>query len=175
MSTLLSSSERADIPWHDEASWQELQIAISAICSSLGEQETDIRRIAQQIRHHYQLLEQPMDVLCGRACTTCQEVCCLRATLWYDLSDLLFLYLISAELPAGQIHRLPGGVCCNLGQQGCMLPRWQRPFICSWYICGAQQNELQTLPDLAGVKETVEELRSLRKRLLAACLEAVTP
>lgn len=166
---------RTEIPWQDEGSWQELQLAIAAICSGLAGKETEVRKLARALHLGYQQLEQPMDQLCSRSCPSCQEVCCVRATLWYDLPDLLFIYLISAELPGGQIFRQPGGACCQLGTAGCVLPRWQRPFICSWYLCASQQTILQGLPEPAGIQATVERLRSLRKQLYRACVEAVSP
>ncbi len=170
-----ASSAQADIPWQGESSWQELRTAITAICAGLGEKEAEIREIAQQMQYGYRQLDEPMDVLCGRSCITCQEICCRRATLWYDLPDLLFIYLISAKLPPRQISRVSGGACCNLGTRGCLLPRWQRPFICSWYLCGAQQLELSSVPEGGQLKEQIECLRKSRKQLFAHCVEAVSP
>lgn len=170
-----SVSVSAGIPWADEQSWREAGIAVAALCSALGEREAAIRKIAGKISQCYQKLEDPMERLCGASCSSCQEVCCLRATLWYDLSDLLFIQLISAALPARQIYRLPTGACCNLGEAGCRLPRWRRPFICSWYLCGAQQAALRAVPERQRPTEHIEQLRELRKQLLAACVEAVTP
>lgn len=170
-----SSPGRTDIPWQDERSWQELQLAISVMCSDLGEKDVRIREIAGQIRYGYQQLDNPMNLLCGSSCINCREICCQRATLWYDLPDLLFIYLISAKLPPKQISRVADGACCNLGSTGCVLPRWQRPFICSWYLCGAQQLELRSVPEGDHLKEQIGHLRESRKQLFAHCVEAVSP
>lgn len=169
------AAARAEIPWQDEGSWQELQEAIAAICSGLGDQEAEILELAGKIRLGYKQLEQPMNLLCGRTCPSCQDVCCIRATLWYDLPDLLFIFLSSGELPARQIFRLPGGACDQLGTAGCVLPRWRRPFICSWYLCASQQSMLPGVAEPAGIREIIAQVRSLRKQLYRSCVEAVSP
>lgn len=170
-----ASAAGADIPWRDEAIWLELKTAVTAITASAGKHGSEIYEIADRIRHGYQQLEEPMELLCGRTCLSCREVCCRQATLWYDLQDLLFISLISGELPARQIDRLPDGACCNLGPEGCVLPRWQRPFICSWYICAQQRAGLQWLPETVQLEGRIERLKSLRKQLFAACVTAVCP
>ena len=54
--------------------------------------------------------------------------------------------------------------CRHLGPRGCGLPRWQRPYRCTWYFCDAL---LQRMPscDPRGYRAFVDRLKALGELL----------
>ncbi len=76
--------------------------------------------------------------LASRTCPVCDDICCNRATVWFDFRDLLFIYLNFGRFPACQITRALNGACSCLSPTGCTLERLHRPFLCTWYCCPDQ-------------------------------------
>jgi len=137
-----------------------------------------LRMLAKQIVQGYHDIEPVLNRACAITCPSCAEVCCMRATVWYDLKDLLVLYLAQGRFPKRQIYRNADNSCCNLTHSGCRLPRLERPFICTWYICPEQKQALAGLPGLGldytaeSVSATMEKIQSVRKALEEAYIKA---
>lgn len=171
-----TSPSQNRIPWQGANVWSEVLLSVRHICESLGERKAHIRAIAQQIRLGYLALDGEMEKLCDETCANCREICCLQATVWYDLRDMLFLQLSSGTLPLQQISRKPDRSCANLGPEGCRVPRSERPFICTWYICRNQKEVLSVLSDgepAGNIHARIVEMQEARKLLEKECIEAV--
>jgi len=97
----------------------------------------------------------------------------MRATVWYDLKDLLVIYLSTGGLPERQIFRDEAKACCHLTVSGCRLSRSERPFICTWYICAEQKKLLLARLDpeqsLSAKIEKIKELRNNLEARYIAC------
>lgn len=153
-----------NIPWQDQAEWQRKLASLKAGRGTGRRDQHDLMAIAGRVRELYNRLDPLLDTLCQRSCPSCIDICCARATVWYDEKDLLFLTLTGIGLPDRQIHRIKGGACSCLGAHGCRLPRWRRPFICTWYICPAQKTLHQSVG--SQVRKLIEELKAERARLV---------
>lgn len=130
------------IPWQEEQEWAQMVMSITTAVAGLGKEVEDLREIANQIAAWYVKLDDLLDNLGAITCCHCTKICCTMATIWYDLRDLLFLYLADNQLPRRQITRNPDRTCVHLTPMGCRLSRRERPFICTWYICAAQKEAL---------------------------------
>lgn len=164
------------IPWQKKSDWTEVQLSVRKICGRLGMQEERARELAQNIQGNYKLIDASMEELCAATCISCEAVCCSRATVWYDLRDLLFLYLVSREMPEQQVLRREGRSCANLGPAGCVIPRSKRPFICTWYICAVQKKVLESVPESKPAVhpyQLIAEIQTARKLLESLCIAAV--
>ena len=173
--------KKPTIPWASEDTWGQAVLSISKIISvmsansSLRAEAAAMQALVQQIVQRYAEIETVLDRVCIASCPTCTDVCCSRATVWYDLKDLLVIYLKTGALPKTQIYRLPDNSCCNLTPSGCRLPRSDRPFICTWYICPDQN---KVLKELSGGDEGIDIFRAInavkkaRKDLEQAYIEA---
>lgn len=113
-------------------------------------------------------IEEPLNELCNLSCTNCSEPCCTKATVWYDLKDLLFIYLTTGTFPDRQVSRNCNGACAQLTPSGCNAGRACRPFICTWYICASQKEIIKSQKSDLPAKDvtaTIKVIQSRRKEL----------
>jgi hypothetical protein len=76
-------------------------------------------------------------------CPSCGKVCCIDRHGRYEDADLSFILALD-ELPAGKHPANDDTMPCrHLSREGCMLPRWKRPYRCTWYFC---TRLLETMP-----------------------------
>lgn len=131
-------------PWSTPDQWKAANDAMTAALGTRRHRFAPIRDLAVQIEARLISLDRFMDDLCAATCPGCMDNCCERATVWYDFKDLLRLHLCADIIPAEQLIPLPKRPCQHLGPMGCALPRNQRPFICTYYLCTAQRQAMMT-------------------------------
>lgn len=161
------------VPWIHQADWEEMLRFAGNICEGLGESGVEVMRHIKDITAVYENLETSLDRLCGATCPVCEDVCCTKATVWYDQRDIIVYHLATGSFPLQQVSRSVTGACCHLGANGCRLPRLKRPFICTWYICGAQVAMLRresSGPDV-NILEQINQIKDTRKRIEAICMQ----
>lgn len=134
-----------------------------------------VHALAREIRDLLDALSDPIEHLCSATCPGCKDICCERATIWYDFKDLVYLYFGMGRLPEKQIKKIPGPVrpqCSNLTETGCRLPRRERPFVCTWYFCPDLTKNPQYRNTPFSTK--IEEIKELRSRMEEAfcCISA---
>ncbi|MDJ0622259.1 MAG: hypothetical protein QNJ17_04810 [Desulfocapsaceae bacterium] len=161
-------------PWQDENSWAQINSFFSYSCRDKHLEEP-VRQAAVIVRK-ITFVDKLLENLCDATCQSCAEPCCQRATIWYDFVDLLFSYLQHKKLPPQQIVRRRGKSCPLLTSQGCVLPRIERPFICTWYVCPAQNaliEQAEKGSEIQKVYSYLREIQSARKLLEDAFTAAV--
>ena len=133
-------------PWTRPAAWQAVMAALDHHLSLPHFRCRDeVRQKAGAISHLMARLDRPMDAVSRVTCAECGDPCCLRATLWFDFVDLLVMRSTCQPWPPGQPMAAVGARCRYLGPTGCRLPRIQRPWICTWYLCPRQTAHLETV------------------------------
>ncbi len=147
------------VPWQTEEEWSQVEVffrgSMRAVVDSRG-----LTTAAQIIASRIADVDAELDRLCRLHCPSCDDICCVRATVWYDFRDLLFLYCLQEKLPSAQILSKTGKGCNHLGAQGCALPRVERPFVCTWYLCPAQR---ATIRWNGGERVSVDLISLLKK------------
>ena len=163
------------IPWQDREEWSQVVMSIPAAVANIGGEVNHLREIALRIKDLYSELDGLFDSLVARTCCNCTTICCTVATVWYDLRDILFLYLADSQLPRHQITRNADRTCVNLTPQGCCLNRRKRPFICTWYVCATQKDVLLRQEHGAGkeIFTNIAQLKTARNELENRFVEAV--
>jgi hypothetical protein len=131
------------IPWENSEDWSQVEISVQRAMLLLDSSPNELTGLVQQIAKGYTSLESRLNRLCLATCNRCTHSCCISATIWYDLKDLLFNYLNTGLFPPQQIYRQVDGTCCNLTPSGCRIDRSKRPFICTWYICANQKESIK--------------------------------
>lgn len=163
------------IPWQGRREWTQVVVSITTTVATLREKADSLHSIARQIEACYIELDGLLNTLGTSTCCSCTTVCCTVATVWYDLRDLLFLYLVDNRLPRQQITRNADRTCVHLTPRGCCLDRRERPFICTWYICAAQKETLAR--QHSGMRKDIfalqEQLKVARKELENLYVDAV--
>jgi hypothetical protein len=96
-------------PWAGPDQWAEANAAVLRLLErpGLGAARARARGIAAGLA----ALAPAMERLCAATCPRCLEPCCLRARVWLDFRDLLFLHLSGQALPLGQLRAGPGEPC----------------------------------------------------------------
>lgn len=166
--------ERA--PWSDRYSWEQMRLSLAVSVKAQGERLRRAREISHHIARKLCSIDAALDTLCRSTCIYCSDICCSRATLWYDFRDLLFIHLYSDTFPPQQICRNEDLTCSCLTLSGCRLNRHERPFICTWYICPKQNEFIQQdnpLDNVAHISLILLEIKSDRKELEQAFLDAM--
>jgi len=69
----------------------------------------------------------------GAVCPGCVKVCCAARHGKPEREDILFFESIAYNWRSSSGSG--DDPCEFLGQRGCVLQRWQRPFRCTWYFC----------------------------------------
>ena len=163
------------IPWTDEEAWTQVELAIRRTVASMGGEAAILQRYSRQIIKAYAELDMVLENVCLLSCLKCTDVCCTKATVWYDLKDLLSIYLNTGTIPDRQIFRTADHSYCNLTSSGCRLKRSDRPFICTWYICPDQKKVIDGYSDgEKGVMlcRTINKLKAARNKLEKVYIDA---
>ena len=165
------------IPWAGEEDWGQVVLSLRRTIAAPGLETAAMRILAKRIGDGYADLDTILEEICRQSCPVCTDICCSRATVWYDLPDLLVVYLTTGAFPEGQIYRRPGRSCCNLTPAGCRLTRSGRPFICTWYICPEQQNIVRRMREGNGkgaaLFHRINEIKAARKDLEQAYVDSI--
>lgn len=156
-------------PWSEYILWQQVQdfFLISWNNGNL----TEVERLAAMIEQNVAIADGILAELCGKTCISCCDICCARATIWYDFRDLLLFFALHKELPPSQIVKGGGAACPCLTSQGCMLPRIRRPFVCTWYLCTLQKQYCEQQYELESI---LAEIKVMRTRLEDVFVGAVS-
>ena len=163
------------VPWQTQKEWQQVELFFTHSVNNTSFYG-QAGRHAKEITHKIELADILLESLCKKTCNLCTDPCCVKATVWYDFRDLLYLFLSTQTLPAQQLIRKKGQCCPKLGPNGCTLKRHQRPFICTWYLCPDQKrpgNAGKTMQD--DLADLLSELKNERKRMEREFLSNVIP
>ncbi len=76
-----------------------------------------------------------MEEFTAIVCPDCVDVCCRQKHGLYRERDILYLVALGEDVPERDAARPLDGPCESMGSYGCVLPRWMRPFKCTWYFC----------------------------------------
>jgi len=93
-----------------------------------------------------------LNELTRRTCPYCGKVCCINRHGLPEYADMVCFFAMDIELPDYDLSKDPGSPCQFLGNKGCALPRFKRPFRCTWYFCEPMLLEL----DLGPIKKHKE-------------------
>ena len=155
-------------PWKSPEVWSHFCQSMVHTVSHHRAGLEEARQLAVQVGEKFDEINDAIDSVCKETCSFCRDICCKRATVWYDFKDMLYIYLHSGQFPQAQITKNGDLSCCNLTSSGCILPRRIRPFICTWYICPSQTAVLsgRVGEELkASILSPVKEIQALRNRL----------
>jgi len=103
-------------------------------------------------------------------CAKCREYCCDSNIHHYRIPDVIYTCLRNASLPEPKvsIRRIGTGqtartkmVCIFLGEKGCRVDAFLRPYVCLGYICG---NFIRAM-----TKKDTERFNELKKEYSDLC------
>lgn len=164
----IASRKNSGVPWSDKKEWSQVGLFFERSLASVSP-SSDIFIIQSTIKSYLFEVDTLLSGVCESICSQCKDVCCKKATVWYDFRDLVFLSLSMGAIPREQIRKDHCSICIHLSSHGCRLPRAERPFICTWYICPAFKLAIQSgivaADTLNCIKNKLEVLQVERKKL----------
>ena len=154
-------------PWASKPAWQEANDSIDFHVNRYRADLKSAMAAARDLRRLLASLFPQLNNLCMATCPWCPEPCCLTASPWYDLRDLVFLHLNSLEIPLTQTIHAYKETCRYLSPRGCTLSRITRPWICTWYLCPVQTAYLKKAgrSQWRAIDRKVFGIKRLRKQL----------
>lgn len=150
-------------PWKDPQSWNQIEPFFRFSNRNIT-QPARLINLALDIMSTIDNVDEELQALCRQSCPQCLDRCCARATIWYDFRDLLFLYYVKGTLPRQQLSRDSNHCCIQLGAQGCLLPRSERPFICTWYMCPEQMKVVRDFQSCNASSNILKQLKDMQKK-----------
>ncbi len=153
--------------WTTPDEWRAVNVRMGAFVARNRAALSSAMAFARALARSLEALAVSMDRLCAVTCPFCPDLCCRRATVWFDRADIILLHLAGHALPAAQVWRGQDGACGYLGTRGCRLPRASRPFICTWYLCSAQMLRLRR-DGLIALPSRIAAAKGLRRRMVDA-------
>ncbi len=123
--------------------------------------------VAGEIKLLYEEISPLIEGYTSGLCPQCSEVCCRQRHLKYDDCDRLFIRSFGIEIEEIEAHDMDA-CCVFLSEGGCILPRWQRPFRCTWFFCDPLIEEVQgnSVRELRRMVKLVRDIQTLRRRCL---------
>ena len=142
--------------------WQQCNKNISSWLARSKEIRRSAHAWALTIRGNLEWLDPFFQRYVDASYYRCQAPCCQATNVFFDRADLLYLHSLPAVIPYSQTRSKSGDPCLYLTEQGCMIPRTHRPYICTWFMCdlhcecfGAEQPRIQ--------REFVHRLAEIRQ------------
>jgi len=162
------------LPLHRKSAWHEANWSIAHLLKRYPSETARLKTTALEISGLFEGIFPILDQLCRRTCRFCPDPCCLKATIWYDVKDMLFMHLSGTKIPDAQILSGPGDVCRYVGPKGCLLERCARPFVCTAYLCPPQLSLLRKHP--IEDKKVAESIRLIKsgRTLIENAFAAIT-
>ncbi len=101
-----------------------------------------------------------------KVCPVCTDVCCKQKHGMLQERDGVYLAALGVETSVHDPTLPLDGPCQFLGPAGCVKPRWQRAWKCTWYFCEALIEAMDEGPqrearELTRMMERMMELRIL--------------
>jgi hypothetical protein len=96
----------------------------------------DLRETAREAKAAYEEVSSFLERHTSALCPSCENVCCIDRHCSYGKDDRLFLRALGNRPPDDEPRVKDTDPCRFLTPLGCRLPRWRRPFRCTWYFCG---------------------------------------
>lgn len=125
--------------------------------------------LALELKAAYEDVSPIIEAFTSRVCPGCRRVCCIDRHGTHEDADLAFLEAAGEGPPEDPPKGDDTEPCRHLDPGGCTIPRWQRPYRCTWYFCAAL---LEAMPaeDPRAYRRLVaalERLGTLRELLIA--------
>lgn len=107
------------------------------------------RKATEQARAIKQLLIECSPLIeeyTGAVCPSCTEICCKQRHGAFTEADRAYLNALEEDIPHHDPAWPPDRLCQFLGPRGCIKPRWQRAWKCTWYYCEPLLEALRSGP-----------------------------
>ncbi len=100
------------------------------------ESEMDVvRQKARQFRQAFAIMDPFIQEYTAKVCPYCGNVCCCNKHGYPEFADVVGILAMGGRIPSYDLSVDEGALCQFIGEKGCVLPRTERPYRCTWYFC----------------------------------------
>ncbi len=128
----------------------------------------DVRDSAREYREAFDTLDPLIQYYTSRVCPFCGTVCCANRHGLPAFEDLVGIMAMGFEIPEYRLDVNEKDMCQFMGSAGCVLPRQQRPFRCTWYFCDPLLVQIEIGPPdhYTRFVQGLERLGAARRKML---------
>lgn len=106
-------------------------------------QLSGICKLGRQIEGCYETLEPYFHNGTETICHECLTPCCVNRHGFPDFEDLVIFQAMGSSAPNYNFHVKDTDTCQFLTEKGCILPRCNRSYRCTWYFCDYVLDEFE--------------------------------
>ncbi len=114
--------------------------------------------------------------LTAKSCPYCGVVCCAQKFGLPNSSDMVTFLAMNVNGHVYDFQKDPRSMCQFMGEKGCILPRYQRPFRCTFYFCDPLLIQIDLLPKMENERliQGLKKLESLRQEMTKLAETGIT-
>ncbi len=90
---------------------------------------------ALQFKQAYAIMDPFIQEYTAKVCPYCGTVCCCNKHGFPEFADVVAILAMGGTVPEYDLSVDEGALCQFIGEKGCVLPRVERPYRCTWYFC----------------------------------------
>ncbi len=141
-----------------------------ALRSSLAQDSqitTQLSKLGNQYRQVFDQIDPLIQDLTTKSCPYCGVVCCAQKFGLPNSNDLVAFLAMNVNGHIYDFQKDPSSMCQFMGERGCILPRYQRPFRCTFYFCDPLLIQIDLLPadEHQTLVKGLKKLESLRQEM----------
>ena len=106
--------------------------------------DEDRNELARQLKEAFKTVSPFIEKHTEIVCPECETVCCADKHGRHDSNDLLFLGSLGTDIPEFLHEREENDACRFIGETGCCLERWMRPYRCTFFFCDILLKSIET-------------------------------
>lgn len=122
-----------------------------------------------QFRQAYAIMDPLIQTYTAEVCPYCGTVCCCNRHGFPEFADIVAIIAMKGNIPQYDFAVDHNALCQFIGEKGCVLPRTERPYRCTWYFCEPLllQIELDTAKKYREFIQDVQYLAHARAELMS--------
>ncbi len=90
---------------------------------------------AQEMKRCFDHFDPFIQSYTAKICPYCGTVCCANKFGFPEFADIVSFLSLGLSIPDYDLDVDEEAICQFIGKKGCILPRIQRPYRCTWYFC----------------------------------------
>ena len=94
-----------------------------------------VREKALQFKQAFAIMDPFIQEYTAKVCPYCGTVCCCNKHGFPEFADVVAIIAMGGTVPQYDLSVDEGALCQFIGEKGCVLPRVERPYRCTWYFC----------------------------------------
>ncbi len=132
--------------FRDEAAfWRDIE-RLKKFFQNYREELQGVFKKGAELKAAFLELDPLVEELTNKICPYCGTVCCANRHGFPEFADIVSMLAMEEEIPKYDLGVDERDLCQFLSRSGCILPRYRRPYRCTWYFCDPMLVEVDIGP-----------------------------